>query len=148
MVVSQGWMCECVLGWASGSVGDKPGIRIGVCTPAFGSASPFQLLPPSLLPLLPPTPTPQLSWYIDPDFVKPGSSLGPSLCSVTSRTEKLTAASVSPSLKRFVKPVFLTRLVIVRFNQDHINDKSQKRFYKCDKSLVPEGLLLLIILLA
>lgn len=47
MVVSQGWTCECILGWALGSVGNKPGIRIGVCTPDFASASPLLSLHPS-----------------------------------------------------------------------------------------------------
>lgn len=47
MVVSQGWMCECVLAWALGSVGIKPRTRIEVCTPDFASAPPLLSLPPS-----------------------------------------------------------------------------------------------------
>lgn len=47
--LSWGWMCECVLGWTLGSVGNKPGTRIWVCTPCFGSVPLVRSLSPSSL---------------------------------------------------------------------------------------------------
>lgn len=132
MVVSQGWMCECILGWPSGSVGNKPGTRIGVCTPAFARAPALQFLPPSF-------PHPHSSHGI---FTLTLSSQDRPWVPVSAlslvRTEKLTAASVSPWLKRLVKPVFLTRLLegsteiiqAIRARTDSTNVKTRRLLRK------------------